>query len=44
MKGERESGMEKNDSEMIIYRTEDGATKIDVQLDENSVWLTQSDL
>jgi hypothetical protein len=44
VKSERESGMEKNDSEIIIYRTEDGATKIDVRLDENSVWLTQSDL
>jgi len=44
VKPEGESGMGKNDSEIIIYQTEDGATKIDVRLDENSVWLTQSDL
>lgn len=36
--------MEKNNSEIIIYQTEDGATKINVRLDGNSVWLTQSDL
>jgi hypothetical protein len=36
--------MEKNNSELIIYQTDDGSTKIDVRLDENSVWLTQSDL
>jgi len=42
MKGE--SGMEKNNSEIIIYQTEDGTTKINVRLDGNSVWLPQSDL
>jgi hypothetical protein len=36
--------MERNNSELIIYQTDDGSTKIDVRLDENSVWLTQSDL
>ncbi len=38
------SGKEKNNSEIIIYQTEDGATKINVRLEGNSVWLTQSDL
>jgi len=41
---EGESGMEKNNSEIIIYQTEDGATKINVRLDGNSVWVTQTDL
>lgn len=36
--------MENNNSEIIIYQTEDGTTKINVRLDGNSVWLTQSDL
>jgi hypothetical protein len=31
-------------SEIIIYQTEDGLTKIDVKLTEESVWLTQNDL
>ncbi len=31
-------------SEIIIYQTEDGLTRIDVKLTEESVWLTQSDL
>jgi hypothetical protein len=28
-------------SEIIIYQTEDGATKINVRLENNTVWLTQ---
>jgi len=28
-------------SEIIIYQTEDGATKINVRLEDNTVWLTQ---
>lgn len=36
--------MEKKNSEIIIYQTEDGATKINVRLDGNSVWVTQTDL
>jgi len=31
-------------SEIIIYQTIDGLTKIDVRLYENSVWLTQTDM
>lgn len=36
--------MEKNNSEIIIYQTEDGVTKINVRLEGNSVWVTQTDL
>lgn len=28
-------------SEIIMYQTEDGKTKIEVQFDEDTVWLTQ---
>ena len=31
-------------SDMLIYQTEDGSTKIQVQLTENTVWLTQADM
>ena len=31
-------------SEIIIYKTDDGLTKIDVRLDENTVWLTQTEM
>lgn len=31
----------KKKSEIIIYRTEDGKTKIDVRLENETVWLTQ---
>jgi len=43
--------MEKNknetmrqDSQMIIYQTEDGLTKIDVSFDGDTVWLTQAQM
>ena len=36
--------MKINSSEIIIYQTEDGVTKVNVRLDDNSVWLTQNDL
>ena len=36
--------MKNNKSEIILYQTEDGSTKINVRLNENSVWLTQNDL
>jgi len=29
-------------SDILIYQTEDGATRIDVRLDDNTVWLTQA--
>lgn len=34
----------KNNSEIIIYETEDGNTKIDVNLVEETIWLNQQDL
>ncbi|NQU55059.1 MAG: hypothetical protein HQ522_21275 [Bacteroidetes bacterium] len=30
-----------NNSEILLYQTEDGQTKIDVRLEEESVWLSQ---
>lgn len=30
-----------NNSEMLLYQTEDGQTKIDVRLEDESVWLSQ---
>ena len=32
------------ESEILIYRTEDGHTKIDVKLEDETVWLTQAQL
>ncbi|MEA4929258.1 MAG: virulence RhuM family protein [Candidatus Limiplasma sp.] len=31
-------------SEMVMYRTEDGATKIDVRLEDATVWLSQAQM
>lgn len=31
-------------SDILLYQTEDGTTKIQVQLTENTVWLTQADM
>lgn len=36
--------MKKNSLEIIIYQKEDGVTKVNVRLDDDSVWLTQNDL
>ena len=33
-----------NNSEIIIYRTDDGETKIDVRFEEETVWLTQQQM
>ena len=33
-----------NKSDLIIYTTEDGLTKIDVTFDDNTVWLSQADM
>ena len=32
------------DSEIIIYQTNDGQTKIDVKFEDETVWLTQAQL
>ena len=36
--------MGENNSEIIIYQAEDGTTKVNVRLEDNSVWLSQNDL
>ena len=33
--------MEKNKSQIIIYQTENGKTKLDVRIQDETVWLTQ---
>ncbi len=33
-----------NSSEILIYQTEDGLTKIDVKMENETVWLTQADM
>ena len=33
-----------HNSDIIMYQTEDGLTRIDVLLSDNAVWLTQNDL
>jgi hypothetical protein len=36
--------MTSNKSEIIIYQTEDGSTKIEVHIEDETVWLTQSQM
>lgn len=36
--------MNPNNSEIIIYQTEDGLTKIEVQLEDETVWLSQAQM
>ena len=36
--------MRSNDSEIVIYQTEDGTTKIDVRMEDETVWLTQAQM
>ena len=31
-------------SDTIIYQTDDGLTKIDVRLEDDTVWLTQAEM
>jgi len=38
---ERPFGQSENSSEIILYQTEDGRTRIEVRLEDESVWLTQ---
>lgn len=33
-----------NNSELILYTTEDGLTKVDVTFEEDTVWLTQDQM
>ncbi len=39
-----EDNKKEDRSEIIIYQTEDGSTKIDVKFEEETVWLTQAQL
>lgn len=36
--------MKENGSELVIYQTEDGLTKVDVRMDDDTVWLTQAQM
>ena len=36
--------IEKNNSEIIIYQSEDGKIRLDVRLEEKTVWLTQEQI
>ena len=36
--------MEKMDNQILLYQTEDGKTKFEVNLKEDSVWLTQEQM
>jgi len=36
--------MQTSDSEIIIYQNQDGDIRIDVRLEEETVWLTQADM
>lgn len=36
--------LEKNQGEIIIYQTDDGSTKIDVKMQDETVWLNQAQL
>jgi hypothetical protein len=36
--------MQKNNSEILLYQTEDGQTKIDVRIEEETVWLSQAQM
>lgn len=38
----RNDNLPENNSEIILYQTEDGQTRIDVRLEDESVWLTQA--
>ena len=36
--------MEKSNGDIIIYNTEDGSTKIDVKIENETVWLSQQQI
>jgi len=35
---------DKSNSEMLLYQSDDGQVKIQVRLENNTVWLTQADM
>ena len=36
--------MEENNNNIVIYQTDDGKTKIDVKLEDETVWLSQQQM
>lgn len=42
--GRRENKIVDNHGEMLIYQTEDGLTKIEVNMQDETVWLTQEEM
>ena len=44
MMEDKKAGSDTVGSEIIIYQTEDGHTKIDVKFEDETVWLTQAQL
>ena len=36
--------MEENNNNIVIYQTDDGTTKIDVKLENETVWLSQQQM
>ena len=36
--------IEQNNGEVIIYQSEDGKTRLDVRLENNTVWLSQEQI
>lgn len=40
----KRNNMQENNSQIIIYQTESGETKIDVRFEEETVWLTQDQM
>ena len=36
--------MEENNNNIVIYQTDDGTTKIDVKLEDETVWLSQQQM
>ena len=42
MKTPKQVPKQNQDGQIIIYQTEDGKTKLDVRLEDETVWLTQT--
>ena len=37
-------GKNQNESQIILYQTEDGQTKLQVKIEDETVWLTQDQM
>ena len=44
MKSDKNAMQNNTQSEIIIYQTEDGSTKIDVKFEQETVWLSQQQM